>query len=183
MLAGVRLLNKEKMTKRTQKKLAYRIAELMITFFLIVLACMVVRPLLPKPVLLSAFVYAETLEPIEHNLEHYKPEQRLVVKEIYEVFGQHADKAMLLLLGRGSNTCRENPRLDPAAVNRNWVEGKPGVYSSSDWGIFQINDHWQGVTNTKFLTDYKINIRMAWRIFENNGYSFGVWTCGKYWGI
>ena len=103
--------------------------------------------------------------------------------EIKEVFGEHADKAFLILKGRGEGTCAENIDLDPKAKNRNWIKGQPGKYSSTDWGVFQINDHWQGVTNTKFLLDPSINIRMAWRIFEDNGYTFKMWTCGKAWGV
>jgi len=103
--------------------------------------------------------------------------------EIKEVFGEHADKAFLILKGRGDGTCAENRYLDPKAKNRNWIKGQPGKYSSTDWGVFQINDHWQGVTNTKFLLDPSINIRMAWRIFEDSGYTFKMWTCGKAWGV
>ena len=110
-------------------------------------------------------------------------EQEKIEKEIKEVFGEHAEKAFLLLKGKGPGTCRENYELNPKAVNRNWVKGKSGVYSSSDYGVFQINDKWQGVTNTRFLFDYKINIRMAWRIYEDSGHSFGLWTCGKAYGI
>jgi len=110
-------------------------------------------------------------------------QQEEIEKEIREVFGEHSEKAFLLLKGKEHGTCRENYGLNPKAINRNWVKGKPGVYSSSDYGIFQINDKWQGVTNTKFLFDYKINIRMAWRIYEDSNYSFNLWSCGKYYKI
>ena len=98
-----------------------------------------------------------------------------VQKEIEAVFGTHAPKAFKLLQ---SKDCPENRGLDPKAKHKN--EDKIG---SIDWGVFQINDHWQGVTNVAFLTDYRINIRMAWNIFERNGYRFKLWTCGKKLGI
>jgi len=100
--------------------------------------------------------------------------------EIRLVFGEHADKAMLLLKGRGAGTCAENRGLNPDAINTN-SDG------SKDWGVFQINDHWHGfnkaVNNKRYLTDPAINIRIAWRLFETSGYSFKLWTCGKAYGI
>ena len=90
--------------------------------------------------------------------------------EIYDVFGkEHYKKAMMLL------EC-ENKSLNPEAVNVN----KGG---SIDYGLFQINSYWHGfnkfVNNERYLFDPAINIRIAWRIYEGNGYSFKMWTCGE----
>lgn len=102
-----------------------------------------------------------------------------VDSKIKEVFGKYYPKAILLLKGRKGSDCAENIGLNPNALNDNTKWGGVG----RDWGVFQINDKWQGVTNTKFLKDPDINIRIAWRIFEDSGHSFKLWTCGKYYGI
>jgi hypothetical protein len=103
-----------------------------------------------------------------------------IEQEIKEVFGEHYSKAMLLLKGNGKpGACAENRALNPEALNDNTKWGGVG----KDWGVFQINDHWQGVRNTRFLKDPAINIRIAWRIYEDNGYSFKLWTCGKFYKI
>lgn len=103
-----------------------------------------------------------------------------VEEDIKQVFGGYYPKAMLLLKGDGSkNACAENRGLNPKALNDNTTWGGVG----KDYGVFQINDRWQGITNTRFLYDPKINIRLAWRIFEDNGYSFKLWTCGKHYKI
>jgi len=110
-------------------------------------------------------------------------EHEEIVELIIDVFGEHADKAFLLLQGDGAGTCAENRHLDPDAMNDNTQWGGVG----KDWGIFQINDHWQGFRHAgkaeQFLTDPELNIRIAWRIFEDNGYSFSRWTCGRVYGI
>jgi hypothetical protein len=95
-----------------------------------------------------------------------------IVAYIREVFGEHSDKALLLL------TC-ENSELNPEAVNGfgNSPEG------SLDIGLFQINNYWQGVSNQAFLRDYKINTLIAWNIYSRDGYSFKLWTCGRKLGI
>lgn len=97
-------------------------------------------------------------------------------QDIKDVFGEHYDKAMILLKGAG---CSENAKLNPTAVNTagNYPQG------SADVGVFQINDHWQGVSNIAFLKDPRINIRMAWNIYSRDGFSFKLWTCGRYHGI
>lgn len=102
---------------------------------------------------------------------------------IKKVFGEHADKAFLLLKGKGPGTCAENRTLDPKAYNRNWIEGRPGEFWSTDWNIFQINDHFHPVEELNLRTDFKANIDYAWRMYKNNGYSFERWTCGRVYGI
>lgn len=103
-----------------------------------------------------------------------------IKQDIENVFGEYADKAFLLLQG---DECAENRTLNPNAVNDNTEWGGTGV----DRGVFQINDYWQGIRHEgkaeQFLFDPAINIRIAWRLFEDNGYSFKLWTCGKYYGI
>ncbi len=102
-----------------------------------------------SPLAFSAFTaYAE--EPV---LVPQTTEQAKVVAYIREVFGQDADKALLLL------TC-ENGSLNPKAENTagNFPEG------SVDRGIFQINSYWQKVENKAFLFDYKINTQIAYNI-------------------
>ena len=91
--------------------------------------------------------------------------------DIRAVFGEHAEKALKVL------SC-ENASLNPKAVNHN----KDAAHST-DYGVFQINDHWQGVSNTHFLTDPSINVRMAWNIYKRDGYSFKLWTCGRKLGL
>lgn len=100
------------------------------------------------------------------------PEQQLIENEVKEVFGKDYDKAKMVL------DC-ENHARNPKAINDNTKWGGKG----KDWGIFQINDEWQGVTNKAFLTDYHINIRMAYNIFKSWGNNFQAWTCGKKFGI
>lgn len=90
---------------------------------------------------------------------------------IREVFGKHSDKAFKLL------EC-ENKSLNPNAVN---TAGNTPA-GSRDIGVFQINEYWQGV-NAKFLFDPELNVRIAWKIYEDSGYSFKMWTCGKKYGI
>lgn len=96
-------------------------------------------------------------------------------QEIREVFGTHADKALKLL------TC-ENSSHNPDAKNYNNDD-----VQSIDYGIFQINDHWQGIRHKgkaeQFLLDPSINIRIAWRIYQDDGYSFKLWTCGRKLGL
>lgn len=98
-------------------------------------------------------------------------EHDLIVAEINQVFGKDAPKAFKLL------SC-ENGRLNPNAVNTN-----TDTYQSKDYGIFQINNHWQGVTNVAFLTDYHINIRMAYNIYTRSGNTFKMWSCGQRLGL
>lgn len=117
----------------------------------------------------------KSLNPIENPT----PEQQKIISFINQTFGQYAPTAFLILLGDGKGGCHENGKLNPKAINDNRTWGGVG----RDWGIFQISDHWQGVTNPAFLTDYKINILMAWNIFKRDNYSFKLWTCGKFYGV
>lgn len=127
---------------------------------------------------LNITVYAPKAEAVVNGINYQKhtSEYDQIHSYIEETFGQYSNKAFIVLQGEG---CSENKGLNPTAINRNWSKVQ-GVYSSSDYGIFQINDHWQGVTNTNFLFDYKTNINMAWVIFRNSGYNFHLWTCGAY---
>lgn len=115
-------------------------------------------------------------ETIEEKVVYVAPET--VEDYIKYVFEEDADKAFLLLKGRGDGTCAENRYLDPNALNDNTEWGGRG----KDWGVFQINDSWQKV-QSKFLLNYKVNIEIAHQLFEENGKSFKLWTCGKVYGI
>lgn len=100
------------------------------------------------------------------------PQYEEIRQEIELVFGEHYEKAMIVL------SC-ENADLDPEAVNT--AGNEPA--GSADVGVFQINDHWQRVGNHAFLKDYKINIRIAFNIYERDGESFKLWTCGRKYGV
>lgn len=106
-------------------------------------------------------------------------EKELLIAEIREVFADHADDALKLLTAK---ECHENLSLDPKAININDDE-----LHSRDLGLFQINEYWQGFRHQgkadQFLLDPHINIRIAWRIYEDNNYSFSQWTCGRELGI
>jgi hypothetical protein len=94
-----------------------------------------------------------------------RPSAAGVDAEVAQVFGAHYGKARRLL------AC-ENPALDPLAVNVNHD-------GSRDIGVFQINSYWQGVSNEAFLKDYRINIRIAWNIYEHSNHTFALWSCGR----
>ena len=98
---------------------------------------------------------------------------------IREVFGEHSDKAFLLLKGKGPGTCAENRNLDPKAVNDNRMWGGIG----RDVSIFQINDVFHPVKELNLENDWKANIDYAWRMYKNDNFSFQRWTCGKVYGI
>lgn len=95
------------------------------------------------------------------------PEQEEIREYIKEVFGKDSSKAFKLL------SC-ENSSLNPKAVNT--VGNSPA--GSRDIGVFQINEYWQK-TQGKFLLNPKINIEIAHLLFEENGKSFKMWSCGK----
>ena len=110
-----------------------------------------------------------------------KPEQLSehdqIVAYIKKVFGKDADKAFRLL--KGSGKCGgENGSFNPLALNDNTKWGGRG----KDWGVFQINDSWQGV-NPKFLKNWKVNVEIAHQLFVENGHKFNLWTGGKCQGI
>lgn len=121
-----------------------------------------------KPVMASPLSNKEyvTVEKVVEKKVFETPKN--VEDEIRLVFGEHADDALKVL------KC-ENASLNPKAKNDNRPIGGKGF----DVGIFQINDHWQGVSNHRFLEDPSINIRIAWNIYKTNGYSFERWTCGR----
>lgn len=93
---------------------------------------------------------------------------------VIRIFGKYSDKAFNILQ---NPKCHENLALDPQAKHVN-NDG------SIDYGLFQLNDRWWGfkqyVNNEKMLFDYRINTLIAYRIFEDNNYSFSRWVCGQY---
>jgi hypothetical protein len=97
---------------------------------------------------------------------------------IKEVFGEHADKAFLLLKGNGEKgSCAENRQLNPKAVNDNRTWGGVG----RDVNIFQVNDVYHPVVELNLENDWKANIDYAKRMFDHDGETFSKrWTCGKY---
>lgn len=101
-------------------------------------------------------------------------------EKIKMVFGQYSDDALLLLMGKGSETCAENRGLATDAININ-SDG------SRDYGVFQINDNWHGYSrvqnNTRYLLDEDVNIFMAKKLHQVSGNSFKLWTCGNVYGI
>ena len=103
-------------------------------------------------------------------------EQDVIKNYIRSVFKEDYDKAMTLL------GC-ENARLNPSAINDNSLVGGRG----KDYGIFQINDQWNGITHegkaSQFLLDYRINTNIAYRLYIDNGSNFHAWTCGRKLGI
>ena len=121
----------------------------------------------------KAYAQAKQIEVLtaEPESEHDR-----IVLYIKKTFGQYSDKAFQLLT---DPKCHENGKLNPLAVNDNTTWGGIG----QDIGIFQINTTWQGVTNKAFLTDYKININIAYNIFVRSGNNFKLWTCGRVLGI
>lgn len=111
----------------------------------------------PTPHIVSPLAHASEVQPVS---EHDQ-----IVNYIKVVFGKDANKAFKLL------SC-ENPSLNPRAINHN------GTWST-DWGLFQLNDYYQGITNKDFLFDYKINTNIAYKIYVSWGNKFSAWTCGK----
>lgn len=98
-------------------------------------------------------------------VEQPKTEKEQIVNYIYERFGKYGADAVRVF------TCESG--LNPKAFNDNTKWGGVG----RDWGVAQINDSWQGVTNKAFLLDWHTNINMAKVIFVNRGENFDAWTC------
>ena len=105
-------------------------------------------------------------------------EKEQIIQEIVNVFGEHSEKAFLLLLGKDNKSCAENRTLNPKAVNDNTWWGGVG----RDCGVFQINDYYHPYTCEE-LKDWKLNINYAWRMFKNNNYQFSRRACGLKYGI
>lgn len=116
------------------------------------------------------------INPVIKTIYTVVPLDEMTIEDQIKItFGKYSDKAFTLLQGK---ECAENRSLNPKAHNIN-----NDIIRSEDFGVFQINNHWQGVSNTKFLYDPTVNIQMAWKIFKDSGYSFKMWTCGKYYNI
>lgn len=115
-------------------------------------------------------VYAAVPEPTVAVVQE-TDQQKEIADYIRQVFGKDADLAFRVL------SC-ENSALRPDAVNTagNSPEG------SRDIGVFQINEYWQR-TQGKFLFNWRINVEIAHQLFEENGKSFKLWTCGRKLGI
>ena len=109
-----------------------------------------------------------------------KTQKEEIEAYIREVFGKDADKALLLLKGKGEATCAENRNLNPYAKHENI---KNGIVYSTDFGLFQINDKYHPVFKLNLHKDWKANVDYAYKMFKNDGYSFKRWTCGRYWGF
>ena len=123
----------------------------------------------------------ETPKPTEKpKVVEQKTQKEEIEDYIREVFGEHADKAFLLLKGKGEGTCAENRNLNPYAKHENI---KNGIVWSTDFGLFQINDVYHPVYKLNLYKDWKANVRYAYRMFVNDGYSFRRWTCGRFYKI
>ncbi len=118
----------------------------------------------------------EKPEAEEKKAEQPRTQREEIEAYIREVFGEHAEKAFLLLKGKGEGTCAENRNLDPNAVHTN----RDG---SRDFGLFQINSRYHPVYKLNLYKDWKANVDYAYRMFKNDNYSFKRWTCGRYWKI
>lgn len=79
------------------------------------------------------------------------------------IFGETAGAKAITML----ETC-ENKQLRTDAVNWNGN-------GTTDAGLFQVNSI-HGYTHEQ-LFDFKLNTRIAYKIYKNAGYSFSPWTC------
>jgi len=127
---------------------------------------------------------AEAQEPVVTVTATPKPTEKPIPTDIkgyieYK-FGDDSWKAFKILQG---DECHENLYLDQNAFNRNWVKDQPGVYWSTDWGVFQINDKFHPVEELNLRTDWKANIDYAYRMFLRDNRTFARWTCGRYYGL
>lgn len=126
----------------------------------------------PKPTLES------TPEPqkgiiIEEVKKDYTIEEYIKVK-----FGKDADKAFLLLKGKGEGTCAENRTLNPNLINDNTTWGGVGI----DRGYWQINSFFHPEVSDECAKDVKCSTDYAYKLFKQRG-NFSAWTCGRYYGI
>ena len=111
-------------------------------------------------------IVVPTPEPvIEHTPRSY----------IKEVFGEDADKALLLLNG-DENCGGENKQLDPKVFYTN-TDGK------RDRGMFQISERWHPSVSDECAFDFKCNTDYAYRMFVNDNRTFVRWTAGRCMGI
>jgi hypothetical protein len=97
-------------------------------------------------------------------------EQEEIIAFIKQTFGKDADEAIQI--------ARCESGLRPNAVNHNTDSAQ-----TIDYGLFQINNHWQEIDNTSFLFDYKINTLMAKKIFDNRGGNWSAWACATKLGL
>lgn len=131
----------------------------------------------PQPSFVSEEVVASLVSPTPTVLQYGKVGD--VENYIREVFGEYADKALLLL--SGNDQCSgENKTLDSLAVNINNGRVAPG---SRDRGIFQINDYFHPKVTDDMAFDYEQNIDYAFRMFENDNHTFIRWAAGICMGI
>jgi hypothetical protein len=117
---------------------------------------------------------AQKIEPVASPEPTREPDD--IEGYIRYVFKEDADKALLLLKGKGEGTCAENRRLDPYAKHTN----KNGT---TDWGLFQINDYWHPVFKLNLHKDWKANTQYAYKMFLRDNKTFKRWSCGKFYGI
>lgn len=141
---------------------------LVIAFFsLPVTASYIARQYERKYEMLNNTVAIASYKSPEQFIEKPTTEQQQIMAYIDEIFAEDADKAYQIL------GC-ENAALNPDAVNT--AGNSPA--GSRDIGVFQINEYWQK-TQGKFLFNWKINVEIAHQLYEENGKSFKLWTCGR----
>ena len=91
-------------------------------------------------------------------------EKEQIVNYIYDRFGKDAPDALKVF------KCESGLR--PDAMNTNWSK-TPGVASSYDYGVAQINTVHN--VDKSFLLDWHTNIDVAYKIFSEQ--SWTPWTC------
>jgi len=107
------------------------------------------------------------------EVEYVEPELTFE-SYVKEKFGEHADKAFLLL--EGNEVCSgENKTHNPDAINDNTTWGGVGV----DRGYWQINSVYHPHVSDWCASDIKCSTDYAWRMFENDDYTFVRWTSGR----
>ena len=156
----------------------YRLGAFCLIGFLLLVMAGHIQRTEPRP-MLSPVPIIEAQEITEVLPTPIPSEKDQVIAEIQRVFGEHSEKAFLLLLGKDDKSCAENRMLRADAVNYNWTK-QEGVWWSRDIGVFQINDKLHGHKGN--LWDWKDNIRVAKSIFDQTG-DFSAWVCGKWYSI